>query len=87
MTVKVYVDVLFIINFIIDYILLSITSLFVKKKAKYRKNLPGKRPRGGLCGVCVFHSPGYVFYFYPFSSDIAFHGDNYIRRKKRRVSV
>lgn len=31
MEVKIFVDVLFIINFIIDYILLSITSLFVKK--------------------------------------------------------
>ena len=34
MEVKVYVDVLFIINFIIDYILLSITSFFVKKTPK-----------------------------------------------------
>lgn len=32
MIVKVYIDVLLIINFIIDYILLSITSLFVRKK-------------------------------------------------------
>lgn len=31
MEVKIYVDVLFIINFIIDYILLSVTSVFVKK--------------------------------------------------------
>jgi len=31
MIIKVYVDVLFIINFIIDYTLLCITSLFVKK--------------------------------------------------------
>lgn len=34
MEVKVYVDVLFIINFIIDYILLSITSFFIKKPPK-----------------------------------------------------
>lgn len=32
MTVKVYVDVLFIINFIIDYILLAVTALFIKKR-------------------------------------------------------
>ncbi len=31
MEVKVFVDVLFIINFIIDYILLSVTSFFAKK--------------------------------------------------------
>lgn len=31
MEVKIYVDVLFIINFIIDYILLSVTSFFAKK--------------------------------------------------------
>jgi|GEM_PF-3146364 len=31
MEVKIFVDVLFIINFIIDYILLSITSFFAKK--------------------------------------------------------
>ena len=34
MEVRVYVDVLFIINFIIDYILLSITSFFAKKPPK-----------------------------------------------------
>ncbi len=34
MEVKIYVDILFIINFIIDYILLSVTSFFVKKEAK-----------------------------------------------------
>lgn len=33
MTIKVYVDVLFIINFIADYILLCVTSLFIKRRA------------------------------------------------------
>jgi len=37
MEVKVFVDVLFITNFIIDYILLSITSFFVKKRPKIFK--------------------------------------------------
>ncbi len=37
MEVKVYVDVLFIINFIIDYILLSVTSFFVKKSPNILK--------------------------------------------------
>lgn len=34
MEVKVYVDVLLIINFIIDYILLAVTSFFIKKTSK-----------------------------------------------------
>lgn len=38
MTVKVYVDVLFIINFITDYLLLSITSFFIKRRPQIIKN-------------------------------------------------
>lgn len=32
MILKVYVDVLFIVNFIVDYVLLCVTSFFIKKK-------------------------------------------------------
>jgi len=48
MEVKIFVDVLFIINFIIDYILLSVTSFFVKKRPKIFK-------------MCISSSIGAIF--------------------------
>lgn len=61
MEVKVFVDVLFIINFIIDYVLLSVTSFFVKK--------PTRIPRmciasviGALYASVVFFLPINTFF-------------------------
>ena len=48
MEVKIYVDVLFIINFIIDYILLSITSFFAKKSPN-------------IFRMCIASSVGAIF--------------------------
>ena len=53
MEVKVYVDALFIINFIIDYVLLSVTSFFIKKSPKI--------PR-----MCVASGTGALFASYSF---------------------
>lgn len=39
MQLKIYVDVLFIINFITDYFLISITSFFIKKKVSILKTI------------------------------------------------
>lgn len=59
MEVKIYVDVLFIINFIIDYILLSATSFFARK-------FPG------ILRLCMASSVGAVFaaasFFMPFNT-------------------
>ncbi len=56
MEVKIYVDVLFIINFIIDYILLSVTSFFIKKTPKIPRMCLGSCV-GALYASCAFFMP------------------------------
>lgn len=56
MEVKVYVDVLFIINFIIDYILLSVTSFFIKKTPKIPRMCISSCV-GALYASCAFFMP------------------------------
>lgn len=71
MTVKVYVDVLFIINFIIDYILLSITSFFIKKKnSVFRTSLASIF--GAVYASFVFFIPLGVFFIFTLSAVISF---------------
>lgn len=53
MEVKVFVDVLFMINFIIDYILLSITSFFAKKTPTVAKMILSSSV-GAIFASCVF---------------------------------
>lgn len=62
MTVKVYVDVLFIINFITDYILLSITSFFVKRKPNHLRLILSSAI-GGIYAIAACFS-----YFNPYIS-------------------
>jgi len=63
MEVKIFVDVLFIINFIIDYILLSVTSFFVKKTPKFLS----------LClSACVGALYATVVFFLPIGAFISF---------------
>ena len=54
MEVKIFVDVLFIINFIIDYILLSVTSFFAKKSPSILKMCLGSSVGGLFASVCFF---------------------------------
>jgi len=61
MEVKIYVDVLFIINFIIDYILLSITSFFVKKPPRIIK-LCTAASIGALFAATAFFLPGNMLF-------------------------
>ncbi len=56
MEVRIYVDVLFIINFIIDYILLSITSFFAKKPSGIIRMLSGASI-GALFASVTFFMP------------------------------
>lgn len=56
MEVKIFVDVLFIINFIIDYILLSITSFFIKKRTKIL-NMILSASVGGVFSAVIFFVP------------------------------
>ncbi len=67
MTVKVYVDVLFIINFIIDYILLSITSLFVKKRPSIVKTCLASA-LGAVYAAFVFFIPLGTFFIFTLSA-------------------
>ncbi len=53
MEVKVFVDVLFIINFIIDYVLLQITAFFIKQKPKTLKLLLGAAV-GAVFAAAIF---------------------------------
>lgn len=70
MTVKVYIDVLFIINFIIDYSLLLATSLFVKKRAQgIRLSLASFL--GGLYASIAFFLPFGTLFFLPTSIFVA----------------
>lgn len=61
MEVKVFVDVLFIINFIIDYILLSVTSFFVKKSPKIPR-MCASSAIGALYASVVFFLPMNTFF-------------------------
>lgn len=61
MEVKIFVDVLFIINFIIDYILLSVTSLFIKKSPGILKLAVGSGI-GALYSACAFFMPMNSFF-------------------------
>ena len=56
MEVRIYVDVLFIINFIIDYILLSVTSFFAKKSPGIIRMLSGASV-GALFASVAFFMP------------------------------
>lgn len=71
MEVKIYVDVLFIINFIIDYILLSVTSFFVKKTPKIFK-MCLSASMGAVYSATVFFIPMSTFVSLPFSAAVAF---------------
>ena len=71
MEVKIYVDVLFIINFIIDYILLSITSFFAKKSPSVIKMCTASSV-GALFASCIFFVPLNTFFSLAFTSAVAF---------------
>lgn len=61
MEVKIFVDVLFIINFIIDYILLSVTSFFIKKRTKIL-NMVLSASVGGVFSSVIFFVPLGMFF-------------------------
>lgn len=71
MEVKVYVDVLFIINFIIDYILLSITSFFAKKSPGIIKMCLSSII-GALFSACAFFVPLNSFFSLLLTAVVAF---------------
>ncbi|MBQ3181862.1 MAG: sigma-E processing peptidase SpoIIGA [Clostridia bacterium] len=71
MEVKVYVDVLFIINFIIDYILLSVTSFFAKKTPAVFKMCIASF-LGALFAATVFFVPINTFFSFFLSTTVAF---------------
>lgn len=70
MTVKVYVDILFIINFITDYILLSITSLFIKKKQSVVKACLAS-VFGAVYATFIFFMPLGIVFVYLFSAAVS----------------
>lgn len=71
MEVKIYVDVLFIINFVIDYILLSITSFFAKKSPSvFRMCLSSSA--GALFSAAAFFMPQNSFFSLFMSILVAF---------------
>lgn len=71
MEVKIYVDVLFIINFVIDYILLSITSFFAKKSPSVFKMCLSSSI-GALFSAAAFFMPRNSFFSLFLSVLIAF---------------
>ena len=71
MEVKIYVDVLFIINFIIDYILLSVTSFFVKKTPSVFKMCLSSTT-GALFSATAFFVQMSSFFSFFYSVLIAF---------------
>ncbi len=71
MEVKIYVDVLFIINFIIDYILLSVTSFFAKKTPGILRMCFGATI-GAVFAATVFFVPLNTFFSLLFTSAVAF---------------
>lgn len=66
MTLKIYVDVLFIINFIMDYILLSVTSFFIKQPSVLYKKFVAAGI-GALFASVVFFLPIETLYMIPLS--------------------
>ncbi|MBR3934075.1 MAG: sigma-E processing peptidase SpoIIGA [Clostridia bacterium] len=65
MEVKVYADVLFIINFIINLILLKISSLFIKNPASVLR-LTLASALGSIYAVCMFFPDISFLYIIPF---------------------
>jgi len=65
MNVNVYVDVLFIINFIINLILLKI-SLFFMKQPCHTSRLTIAASLGSIYAVCMFFPDVSFFYVFPF---------------------
>ncbi|MBR4890713.1 MAG: sigma-E processing peptidase SpoIIGA [Clostridia bacterium] len=63
MSVKIYADVLFIVNFIIDYILLSITSFFIKKDTHLHKMILASVFGAIYASFIFFISTGILFSF------------------------
>lgn len=70
MVFRIYVDVLFIINFIADYLLLSATALFIKKRAKMSRKIMAACV-GAMFGCVVFFLPTGPFWAFPLSACIA----------------
>ncbi len=56
MEVEIFVDVLFIVNFIIDYILLSVTSFFVRRRASIFRMICASSA-GGIYSAAMFFIP------------------------------
>ena len=71
MEVKIYVDVLFIINFIIDYILLSVTSFFAKKSPSLFKMCLSS-VIGALFSSAMFFAPENSLFSFFSSLTVAF---------------
>ena len=71
MEVKIFVDVLFIINFIIDYILLSVTSFFAKKSPSLFKMCLSS-VIGALFSSAMFFVPESSFFSFFSSLTVAF---------------
>lgn len=71
MEVKIYVDVLLIINFIIDYILLSVTSFFAKMSPSVFRMCIASFT-GALFAVSVFFVPQNTFISLSLSATVAF---------------
>lgn len=83
MEVKIFVDVLFIINFIIDYILLSVTSFFVKKTPKFLRMCLAAAvgalyatvafflPLGPFFSLCLTFGVAFLMIFFAFGTKSA----------------
>lgn len=71
MEVKIYMDVLFIINFIIDYILLSVTSFFAKKTPKLFR-ICSAAAIGGIFSAAAFFMQTNAIFSLFFAFSVAF---------------
>lgn len=71
MEVKIFVDVLFIINFIIDYILLSVTTFFAKKSPSLLKMCLSSSI-GALFSSAMFFAPDNSLFSFFSSLTVAF---------------
>lgn len=71
MEVKIFVDVLFIINFIIDYILLSVSSIFIKKSPKILRLCAGSFV-GALFATFAFFISMNAFFSLVATAGVAF---------------
>lgn len=63
---KIYIDVLFIINFITDYLLLAVTALFIRQKTGILRKLLAAA-LGALFGCVAFFLPVGSLYMIPLS--------------------